>query len=598
MKPNFKIDFAKRDFIAMVCFIVVMILVLILGNTFGYVSADDNVSNSEDFSLGISGAEEFYTYSGYQNSSLYFSTAPSYFSNFFPSVSNGVGQVGNSALFSLVTNYVTSYIDSSYSNYVITTGNEYSNNSYFLVSCFDDDTYFYFDPNDAGFTCQGSGHYVKGYVFQVSNGNSISLVYNPNPVEITTFDSSYNGTEFRYKSLNDIYGTTYSGGRLAFGNVPVYAYDTVNVSWPSGVTALWNSVYYFWNNRDTYYVDINYGVADGLVGGSGGIPENDSNNMYLDSCQFKFTFNPYVNSISDDDMKYTGNWNKGNITFNAILNNYQSENITNFSLKFKFQMLIRGTGYLPFNNPNVDQLDDGHVFFGNFFIEQTKSLSELSSGSISWNADSLWSIMLDDSATVNGSNISHLSSFLSQVSEYKEIDWSYFKIYATCYLVSDTEGISDTSRSDSYNFLTGLTTNVSDGLDTNYNPYVDSSTGLPSGDESHVEDSSSSSSTSSNGNMIQNNNQTVTVNNNVNSSEVTNQLDQILGSTGSDDDTSDGGLTDSFLEKTNSNAWLQLMSTTFGFVPASIWIDLGIFLVVVLGILAAFLILRFLLDLL
>lgn len=597
MKPNFKIDFTKRDVIAMVCFTVVMILVLILGNTFGYVSADDNVSESS-YDQGEWYGESVLNYTGWTNSSIY--NSDYYFNQ---------GLYSDSTLVSFMNAFNELSIPDTYNYEVVGNFGSVSFSDvpydiqYLVFRNYSDGS-----PDTLNFSAIFFG---SNNVFNLTDGGIYGLPANDNWVfylglkytkstdTITITDTvaylTDTWTQLPYTIYNDVkyYKSKYGGGSVLFGSANIYGYK---LGTNSNIGEFIDSGF----SSDSYY-NVNYMLSDGsFSGGTGGtVSESDFNNMYLNSCEFKFTFNNYVSSTTDDDMKYTGNWNKGNITFNAILNDYQTENLTNFSLKFKFQMLVRGTGYLPFNNPNVDQLDDGHVFYGNFFVEQTKSLSELSSGSISWNADSLWSIMTDENSNVNGSSVSHLSSFLSQVSEYKEIDWSYFKIYATCYLVSDSEGTSDTSRSDSYNFLSGQTTNVSDSLGINYNPYIDSSSGIPSGDDQHIEDSSSSSTTTTGyGTVTQNNNQTVTVNNNVNSSEVTNQLDQILGSTGSDDEVSDGGLTDSFLEKTNSNAWLQLMSTTFGFVPSSIWIDLGVFLVVVLGILAAFLILRFLLDLL
>ena len=48
---DFKIDFSKSDVISTVCFTVVMILVLVLGNCFGYVNASsyEYCLNSSDF---------------------------------------------------------------------------------------------------------------------------------------------------------------------------------------------------------------------------------------------------------------------------------------------------------------------------------------------------------------------------------------------------------------------------------------------------------------------------------------------------------------------------------------------------------------------
>ena len=592
---------SDRSFISMVCFTIVLILVVVLGSVFGYVSADDNISNSEDFSLGISGAQEFLTYEGYQNSSLYFSSAPSYFSNFFPADDTGSGQVGNSVLFSLVTDYVSSYIDSSYSNYVITTGNQYSNSSYFLVSCFDDDTYFYYDPNGAGFTCQGSGHYVKGYVFQVSNGNSISLVYNPSAVELTTFDSAYNGIEFRYKNLSNIYGNTYGpNGRLALSNVPIYAYDTVNVSWPSGVTALWNSVYYFWNNRDTYYKDINYGFADGLVGGEVGASETSSNNMYLDSCKFTFNYNKYVKSTTDDDLSYKGNWNKGNVVFDAILNDYQLEHLDQFTLHIQWQVLIAGKGfYLQENSLGGYDYGTAVPFGGNYVMstESTYTLSSFHSNgdSLSWNADTIYnSIFCDNSLLVNYNH--SLTSLLAQASEFAEIDWSSWKIYANAWLSTTTE--TSDKRIDSYNFLSGTSTNVSDSLNTNNNPFID-------GEDSSFFDSDDSTTTSqttsnSNGNVTQ----TVTVNVDNSSSSsgsdsiISKIIDKLLGTTDDDAEYSEAGLTDSFLETTNSNGWLEFFNSSLSFVPNAFWSKLSVMFTTVCAILVIAFILRIILDIL
>lgn len=597
-KSDFKIDFSKRDVIFCVCFTIVMILVLILGNTFGYVSADDNISQDQEyFNPEISGADDFMSFTGFLSSSIYDSSMPTA-QNFFPTRSNNY----NNEIYDSFIQFFPSHISSSYSNYLVLDGNELTSTGQVMtVVCFDDST---FPTIDSGLRLWAfeSGHKFDLYKFTFSNDNWALSSYSIDN-NINKFDNDYQNVGFYTRAVSDIASGSYPGNRLCLGNVQVFAYNTNS---DGSFSSLWNILWYLngylsGNSYQDRFFPINYYLSDGLIGGTGSIGgETDSNNMYLNNCKFTFSFNRYVDSVTNDTLTYRNNWGGGYINFSAMLNNYQYENIDKFSLQFQFQVLVKGKGTLHQEDNDSYPTETVKDFYGNFYYTESCDLLDLSNGTIAWRLSDITNSFEDSSAVINGTNITKLDRFIANMTEYVSIDWSYFKLYCTAKLVSDDVGTSETYRTDSYNFVTGSSTVVSDGLDTNLNPYYDSENDSVSGDDDHIESNSSSTTTSTGyGTVTQNNNQTVTVNTGSSgSSDTVEKVEQILAGVDSGEDIDSVSWVSTFSDLVGTNAFIVLMTTTFSFIPVNVWTSLATFFVVCLGFLTAFVLLRMLLDLL
>ena len=583
--------FKDKSFIKMICFTFVLILVLVLGNCFGFVSADEggyeyclnelDYSSSSIFNSSLdSNYERWYSRNNFSKDLLFYIQDLDFTS---------ISSVDSNFDYSRVTHYMFFY------------------NGGVSVVCY----LFYAEP-----TMFYNGN--LRFDTQMPSGYTDDCVYVCD-IPFTSFGSEYDGHYYEFNmSQATISEVTLNNDRwVGIGNgnsycYPLYGniqYFNVMVGWQNDFSTIYDSFYNRNNSAvQNYWVNVNYfyGNAspltgfDNLVGVSSGDPvETSSNNMYLDSCKFTFNFNPYVNSTTDDNLKYKGNWNKGNVTFDAILNDYQIENLDQFTLHIQWQVLIAGKGFYITENSLTGGYDLGTAvpFGGNYVMtsESTYSLNSFHSNgdSLSWNADTIYnSVFCDNSLLINYNH--SLTSLLAQASEFYEIDWSSWKIYANAWLSTTTE--TSDKRIDSYNFLSGTSTNVSDSLNTNNNPYI-------SGDDSSFfdsDDSNTTTQTTSNGSGDVTQTVTVNVDNSSSysgtNSTISNLIDKLLGT--DDDEFAEAGLTDQFTEATNSNGWLELMSATFGFVPNSVWNKLSITLVTVLGIMVVAFILRIILDLL
>ena len=207
---------------------------------------------------------KFIVYDDYIASDKYDSSYPSYYQNIMPIIST---EEKNKALYKLVMDNVFNYTLSTLPNYVISSGNQLTDDCTITVTVFDDGVVPFYSGVGLAFSASEAGHFVKAYNFSITNGDTITLTATGTTTELVKFDSDYSGYEFRGKAVTDII----SGGqasRVCASNVPFYAWDTVNYSWNSGNTGWWNSVWYLWHklngltNYENTYHDINYLLED------------------------------------------------------------------------------------------------------------------------------------------------------------------------------------------------------------------------------------------------------------------------------------------------------------------------------------------------
>lgn len=604
MKPNFKIDFSKRDFISMVCFSIVMILVLIFGNTFGFVSAD--------------GVNNFFSQSEYVSSSVYNSN--NYFQGYIDdsnqyNASNSMvasNKIMSTDWSSIFTGSNTADVDTSTFKYYVITGSAYPsawrvyfftedcycfvglNNLYYYTVILDSGSDFYYcdlTPYGTGTELQdpyvifpdtllhATANFDSGFgkysvPFTLSQSNTICMTNMP----ILTYRSNESFIQGSY--LNDL--LAYNSGTT---NVNVY---NVNYLYDSEACPSLNGLDGLENVGGSYVPDSN---------------ETSENNLYMRDSKWSFSMPKWSN--------LTGY--SGNATFSASLNDFQQENLNDFYLRFQFTIHTQ-LSYVSSNDPGnsggghgIDASDTGTVKTG--YSSQIFDYKDSSTGNkyndvtlqdfynmgcskAFMTLNGIFDRCYQKSLTGNSLDTNFASWYgtYSNSSKYT-VTKAILYCYATLY---DSSGNASGNCTYYYDLLNGTSGITDSGMSVNNNPYVD--------EDGNVEfDPGSSDSTTDNytGNGV-NVTQTVNVNNNGSSDSSKSWIFTLVSSLISSDDENitEAGMSDTLINLVGINPWIALMSSTFGFIPATVWTVLSLCFVVVMGILVVAFVLRIILDLL
>ena len=591
----------NRSFIKMICFSIVLVLILILGNSFGYVSADDTgyLLNQTDYQ-----SSSYYDASIYcqwfggnisQNSAISYD----YFVNTFD-----------------YTEYNNSSFDASSIKYYMAFGKPYPTKDY--VYLFPDDAFIFVNTPYTYSWClmSKSDTIYRASVSAWGDGTNLDhlLISNDDSIDTITITSttSYtiNGETWYYTTFGD------SNHFPILGNCPYYSfYQSVPFdSYPTYMVDYLTS-----GTHDDVIKDINY-LSDSVVlpgfenmegsSGGSGSGETSENNLYLRDSKWNFSIPKWSN--------LTGY--SGNATFSASLNDFQQENLSDFYLEFSFtihtQQSYVNSHYVP---------SDGGSSGGGHGTE-IYDASALSTGYLSaifkyvdsstgndhvqvslqdfYNQGSSKAFM-----TLNGifdrcfkTGFSGSTSSTSFVSWYNEAvsssQYTTTKAILYCYAtLYDSGGNASGNCVYYYDLLNGTSGVTDSSMSINDNPYVDEDGNI---EGSTPEDSNGNNITNNNSNSGVNVTQTVNVNND--SSDSKSWLWTLITSlltSGNDELTiSEAGMSDTLVTLVGINPWISLMSTTFGFVPATVWVTLSAAFVIVLGILVVAFILRIVLDLL
>ena len=339
--------------------------------------------------------------------------------------------------------------------------------------------------------------------------------------------------------------------------------------------------------------------------GSGGSP---ANNLYLESPDFHFSNKkytpPYSSVINSGDSVPDGA-----ISFNCLLNDYQTSNASNFSLEFSYKLIY-----------NVDYKNHLNNDIGPFkqtssLLNNKKNLSiPFVSGETSVpltdfiNDNNTYTISFSDVFSQLNYDSYNLIGLLAQSREVTSIDYKKFDLYCNVRLVS--QGAKSNLYSEWYNPITKKGFLVSDAITDNNNPFVmnpndqadsnpDSSNIIPDSGLNGGSDSSSNSNASNN--VVINNNPTINNNNsNVNSNDNSTPwlIDHLFGPNTVSNGAIGDNKVESLTETTGANNWLEVMKQSFSFVPDGFFNQLQLFFGICLGILVVALILRIILDLL
>lgn len=419
---------------------------------------------------------------------------------------------------------------------------------YCLVLCNDSSQYNAIDVG-AGFSFWATDS-DDIYIFQFSEGMYLTGIYKP-----------YN--------INGRKALFY--GPVAFcGNSPILSYYTQTL--PSSRPNAPDNWFQF--SQSDHAENINYlqlGKGSDYEDGSGGDADN---NLYVRSADWKFNIPKYCNSHGNIqlDAPVTRNWGEGTAIFSALLNDWQKANPDKLNIDYHFHVYL----YLRYEN---DVNDDIGVWAYNFSANIEQGFSDFISDGCSktFKVSDIFQYCRTD----KNNTVTDILDTLKQHSTYDILDTVW---YLDCTAkISNSQNGNNTSGpiKERYYFTNQISKELENTITENKNPYVDDD-GKP-----HVEepDDDSNSTTSDDGKIIltnndnDNNNQTVTIDNG--HDEIINTLyDKLVPA----DTDSNGGLTDRFLNLTQSNRWFDLMATAMPYIPMEFWNTMYHLLVVCLGI--------------
>lgn len=408
---------------------------------------------------------------------------------------------------------------------------------------------------------------------------------------------------FDYSDSQIIDGKTYyryfQNQNLVSSNLPIYYYDGFDWSFSS-----LNDL----QNMDNPIADS--GSSSVFPDGSGGTPVN---NLILNSPDFHFsnkTYTPPYSSVinSGDHIP------NGTITFNALLNDYQTANASNFNLEFSYK-LIYNVDYTNHLNNDIGPFKQTSTLLNNKKNLSIPFVSGVTTVPLTdfINDDNSYTVKFSDVFSQLNYDSYNLSSLLAQSREVTSISYNKFDLYCICQIVSN--GAKSNPYNEWYNPINKKGFLVSDAITSNNYPYAilpdsqadsnpdstninpDPSVPGPAGSSSD----SNSNSTANGNSVVVNNNPTFNNNNsNVNSNDNSTPwlIDHLFGP----DTVSNGAIGDNKIsdltDTTGTNNWIEVMKQSFSFVPVGFFNQLQLFFGICLGILVVALILRIILDLL
>ena len=603
----------SKSFIKMVCFTMVLIFAVVMGSIFGYVSADE--VSAEDLWLNME---------GYESSDLYDSSNANVG---YIRPSNEI-QEANAILGSnAVLNHTYSFpgaetpVDFNMDDvkYYVITGDIYS--STWRVYLFTTDECHIYLESPHQFVVDTGTEANKYYVFDVTpwgDGTYLTSPYAVFPENCASNDSVYysvanfsmyylrvsmSNSHYILASNMDI--LTYQGSMVQ--STILYEY----INWKDGGSAnhIVNVNYLYENAHSLGGFDNLVGIGTGSGSDEPESTETSANNLYLNNAKWTFSIPKWSN--------LTGY--SGNATFSSSLNDFQTDNLEDFYLRFQFR-IDTTVSYVDSGEGGTSGGGHGTSVSGNNistgYLQKTFSYKDSTTGNnykdvqlqYFYNQGCSQSFM-----TLNGifdrCMLQKLSLNNSSSSDTSFYNWyndavnsnthtvtkAMLYCYATLY---DSDGGSSGNCTYYYNLLTGESGVTDSSMSINSNPVVD--------EEGNVEydpsDDVGSGTSINNNNSNSGVNVTQTVNVNNDSSDSKSWLWTLISSlltSGSDDDSiSQAGMSDTLVNLVGINPWISLMSTVFGFVPATVWTSLSVAFIAVLGIMVVAFVLRVLLDLL
>ena len=512
-------------------------------------------------------------------------------------------------------------------------------------SLHDEWCYYYFCTVDHDNNYDWGGHLlpvnvsiVNEFVFVPANSMCIRFYFNDRGeytdwghTEITYDVSGYSTT---WENNGTYYNCTYYP---LPGGYP----DTVSCNFDiSAILSDYGNVYDSTFNSDSRNFYLEYGITpdDSIIVkinpllSSGSDNGTDENYLVMDDGDWTFKNSqysaPYSNVIDTGSVIPNGS-----CTFQFDLNDYQLENTSNFEICYYFTFdldvnyqnwgdafgVFKSTSKLLNNKKNFKAQFDYSYNDSPALIENLQSFYN-SGCSHSFTFEELFN-------NFHGTSSSSLTNLLTQMKELDYVEYNKFNVTCTAFLDSQNTVKSSGFITEWYNPMSkkGLTTDESGK--TNPNPYIPSPedqgeddvqpkphTPGPGGND--PDDNTTTTTTTGNGNGVNvtvNNNPTF--NNNV-SSKSSGGFDTsgtnpenasvfnfyntfspfkfIFGKLAGDNSSDVSEVED----VTGVNPWIQLMSTTFGFLPASFWTLLVGMFGACVGIIVVAFILRVILDLL
>lgn len=322
-------------------------------------------------------------------------------------------------------------------------------------------------------------------------------------------------------------------------------------------------------------------------GGSGSVYPDGSggeadNNLVLKNPDFKWNVPKYWSSVSSiyPQEVYTSNWGSGTVSFSALLNDFQIDNLDKFDLAIDFYVYFEINGLQSYGS-EVSTKKASKFNMDTIYI----SLSDFYNNgqSVSYNLNNLFDLYLKNA------NDDSLLSYIEPFKHYYQIDYWDWYINGYVNLVESSDHSSKSGNYiEGYNFISQVSKEYSDNITNNDNPYIpDNEDDIPVKDP---EDSQTI--TNSNGQIVLTNNDNDNITINGNGEVAKDIIDELIPSSGN------GGLTEEFIGLTNSNGWLQFMKNTFSFIPVEFFDYLNIYFIVALGIFGVAFVLRIILDLL
>lgn len=409
--------------------------------------------------------------------------------------------------------------------------------------------------------CNDSSQYVAknlgaGFFYWGCYDNSSDGIY------ILTFSEGFNLIDIS-KPRN---GMLFTGAQAFCGNSPIYSYYTENI--PSSRPNAPDDWFQFVTSSEP--ININYlqvGEKE-YQDGSGGTPEN---NLYMRSADWVFNIPLYKKAWLNN------HWGEGDIRFQGLLNDYQEDNADKFKLKYEFYIHF----YLVIDAPsNLNDRTYDRIYsysisenLSNFI--QNGNVSSFRVGEI-FNESSLTSL-------INELYAFNDSASLEQ-GDMKQFTWN-IECKATLQTNNDSNNSSSGAIVENYNFLNQVSNETENNITKNYNPQKDDDGNVKYDPSKENDNEDDSGITKKDGSIVlynndpDNNNQTVTINNG--HDEIINTLYEKLVPA---DSNSNGGLTQRFLDITQSNRWFDLMATAMPYIPMEFWNTMYHLLVVCLGI--------------
>lgn len=313
--------------------------------------------------------------------------------------------------------------------------------------------------------------------------------------------------------------------------------------------------------------------------GSGGAPDN---NLVLKNPDFKWNVPKYwssVNSVYPQET-YTGNWGSGTVSFSALLNDYQIDNLDKFDLAIDFYVYFEINGLQSYGS-EVSTKKASKFNMDTIYI----SLSDFYNNgqSVSYNLNTLFDLYLKNA------NDDSLLSYIEPFKHYYQIDYWDWYINGYVNLVESSDHSSKSGNYiEGYNFISQVSKEYSDNITNNDNPYIpDNEDDIPVKDP---EDNQTI--TNSNGQIVLTNNDNDNITINGNGEVAKDIVNDLIPSDGV------GGLSDQLQEHLDSNGWLSVLKSTFPMFGVDFWDMVGTYFLIALGVCVTGFVLRIILDLL